>query len=177
MYTLLINNENQVICSKKETIMERSNCVDKIQIFSQKNYKGIDLSDATVYMRYVLPRSKKIKIVKLNIGDMNYEDTHLQFVVPGNLAITSEDGDIEVSFTFIKLCSDGENKEACVRKTQTGVITITPIAPFEDFVVDELFNEVDQRLIALEAISKNIEAQSQQIYENMATDVRISDEN
>ena len=173
MYTLLINEENQVICTKKETIMQRSSCVDKIQIFVLKDYKGIDLSGATVYMKYVLPRSRDIKITKLNIAENNFEDTHLKFIVPGDAALTSEHGNIEVSFTFIKPYSDGVNQTVYLRKTQAGFITITPIPSFENYVVDEMLNEVDQRLVALEIVGKNLEAQNQKIYENLIKDIHI----
>ena len=61
MYTLKITDENTVTSTVEEKIIERSNYVDKIQIIVAKLYKEqIDLSDATVYMKYTLPISKKM---------------------------------------------------------------------------------------------------------------------
>ena len=63
MYTLKITDENTVVTTVKESIVERSNYVDKIQIVTSKMYKEqIDMSDATLYMKYTLPVTKKIKM-------------------------------------------------------------------------------------------------------------------
>lgn len=52
MYTLKITDENTVITTVKESIVERSNVVDKIQIITNKMYRDqIDMTDATVYMK------------------------------------------------------------------------------------------------------------------------------
>ena len=46
MYTLKITDENTVVTTVKESIMERSNAVDKIQIVTNKIYKEqIDMTD------------------------------------------------------------------------------------------------------------------------------------
>ena len=51
MYTLKINDDNTVTTTVKETLVERSNYVDKIQIVTSKLYREqIDMSDATLYM-------------------------------------------------------------------------------------------------------------------------------
>ena len=49
MYTLKITDENTVVTTVKESIVERSNYVDKIQIVTSKMYREqIDMSDTTV---------------------------------------------------------------------------------------------------------------------------------
>lgn len=46
MYTLKITDENTVVTTVKESIVERSNYVDKIQIITSKMYREqIDMSD------------------------------------------------------------------------------------------------------------------------------------
>ena len=63
MYTLKISDENTVTTTVKEKIIERSNYVDKIQIIVDKLYREqIDMTDATVWMKYKMPVTDKIKM-------------------------------------------------------------------------------------------------------------------
>lgn len=175
MYTLLVNDENQVITTQKETIMQRTNCADKIQILIKKQYKDVDMSNAIVYMEYKLPISNKLKLLQLNKGTYKNDD-YMQFIVPGDLQLTSEAGDISVMFRIYSLQFVDEKGVWINRNSQEGYITITPIVPWSDIEIDEMFSGIDQRLIALEMLSQNLEAQSQNMYENMATDVVINNE-
>lgn len=51
MYTLRITDNNNVITTVKESLMEKSNCVNSIQIIINKLYKEqIDMTDTTAYM-------------------------------------------------------------------------------------------------------------------------------
>ncbi len=62
MYTLKISDDNTVTTTVKETLIERSNYVDRIQIVTNKLYREqIDMSDTTVYMKYKLPVSIRSK--------------------------------------------------------------------------------------------------------------------
>ena len=71
MYTLKITDENTVVTTVKESIVERSNYVDKIQIVTNKMYREqIDMSDTTVYRKYKLPVSDKIKMTQLIINNL-----------------------------------------------------------------------------------------------------------
>ena len=112
MYTLKITDENTVVTTVKESIVERSNYVDKIQIVTNKMYREqIDMSDTTVYMKYKLPVSDKIKMTQLIINNLEYEQNYIQYLIPVDAALTAEAGDIEVSFTFLKLVA---NEDGCV---------------------------------------------------------------
>lgn len=74
MYTLKISDENTVTTTVKEKIIERSNYVDKIQIIVDKLYREqIDMTDATVWMKYKMPVTDKIKMTQLVINDAAYE--------------------------------------------------------------------------------------------------------
>lgn len=175
MYTLLVNDENQVITTVKETIMQRTNCADKVQILIGKQYRDIDMSNAIVYMEYKLPISNKLKLLKLNKSEYKNDDW-MRFVIPSDLQFTSEAGDIAVVFRIYSLQFIDEKGVWVNRNSQEGYITITPIVPWSDIEIDEMFSGIDQRLIALEMLSQNLEAQSQMMYENMATDIVINDE-
>lgn len=157
MYTLKINDDNTVTTTVKEKIIERSNCVDQIQILVAKLYKDqIDMSNAKVYMKYVFPISKKIKTIRLVANDTSYEDNYIQYLVPAESELTSEAGDVEISFNFIISNSndvdqnnadgdnDDNNKDAYIRKTQSGHIQISPLAIFDKYETYESVTVTDE---------------------------------
>ena len=59
MYTLLINENNEIVTTVKERIMQRSKLVDDLHFLMNPMYKGIDMSDFTVTMEYILPVSRE----------------------------------------------------------------------------------------------------------------------
>ena len=58
MYTLRITDDNNVITTVKESLMEKSNCVNSIQIIINKLYKEqIDiLLTVSPFIRFNLPQ-------------------------------------------------------------------------------------------------------------------------
>lgn len=177
MYTLQITDDNEII-SKREVIMEKSNAVDQIRILVNKSYKGqLDITDASVYMRYVLPISKKIKTkVPLVRAEEDYNENMMQFYLPANVNdLTAESGDVEVSFTFVKIIqNDDDTITSAVRKTQSGIIHITPLSSFDDFDISENYTDFDQRIIAMEVLQKQMIATTDAIYNGMAQDIRLN---
>lgn len=174
MYTLLISENGSVTTTKYETIMQRSANFNSIQVLINKLYKGIDIADASIYMKYVLPVSKKIKLMHLDLVSDNYQEDYLQFVIPGNTLLTAEPGAVKITFTITKMSAD-ENDQTIVGidTTGEGSIKITAVAQWADFVPDELLNEVDQRLLVLEARQKDLDALHQEMFQEMANDVRL----
>lgn len=175
MYTLKINDDNTVTTTVKETLVERSNYVDKIQIVTSKLYREqIDMSDATLYMKYKLPVSNKIKMTQLTANDLEYETNYIQYLIPVDAALTAEAGDIEVSFSFLKLvANDDGTYTSYIRKTTSGVIHITPLVQFDKYEPSELFTEIDQRLLVMEGMIKDLDAQNKAAYEGMVKDIRL----
>jgi len=176
MYTLKITDENTVVTTVKERLVERSNDVDNIQIITAKLYKEqLDMSDTSLYMKYKLPVTDKIKITQLIPNNLNYETNYIQYLIPADVNLLAEAGDIEVSFTFLKLVSnDDDSVTSYVRKTTSGVIHVSPLAAFDKYEPSEMFMETDQRLLALIATVKDLNAQSKAIYENMVKDIRLN---
>lgn len=178
MYTLKINDDNTVTTTVKETLIERSNYVDKIQIVTSKLYREqIDMSDTALYMKYKLPVSNKIKLTQLTVNDLKYETNYIQYLIPVDAALTAEAGDIEVSFTFLKLVpNEDETYTSYIRKTTSGVIHITPLVQFDKYEPSELFSEIDQRLLVMEGMIKDLDAQNKATYEGMVKDIRLDTE-
>lgn len=178
MYTLKITDENTVVTTVKEKIVEKSNYVDSIQIVVARLYRGqIDMSDATVYMKYTLPVTNKIKMVTLTPNDLAYENDYIQYLIPAEAYLTAEAGDIDVSFTFLKLVSnDDDSTTSYVRKTQSGVIHISPLAAFDKYDPSEYLDEIDQRILAMEALQKDMMAMNEAAYNSMVQDVHINED-
>ncbi len=167
MYTLKITDDNTVVTTVKEQIIERSNCVDKIQVLVAKLYKDqIDITNAKVYMKYVFPISKKIKTIRLIANNTSYENDYIQYLIPAESELTSEAGDVEVSFNFI-ISSLGDtdqddtesNKNAYIRKTQSGYIQISPLAVFDKYEAYEAVTTTDEEVpnsVKLDSENKKI---------------------
>lgn len=178
MYTLRITDDNNVITTVKESLMEKSNCVNSIQIIINKLYKEqIDMTDTTAYMKYVLPVTKKIKMTKL-IADTTTDESHILYTIPVTANISAEPGDIEVSFTFLKLVHDEESDitTSYVRKTESGLIHITKLAQFDSYEPSEMLTELDQRILALMATAEDIKKLGQATYDNMPIDMKLDSE-
>lgn len=178
MYTLRITDDNNVITTVKESLMEKSNCVNSIQIIINKLYKEqIDMTDTTAYMKYVLPVTKKIKMTKL-VADTTTDESHILYTIPVTANISAEPGDIEVSFTFLKLVHDEESDTTTsyVRKTESGLIHITKLAQFDSYEPSEMLTELDQRILALMATAEDIKKLGQATYDNMPIDMKLDSE-
>lgn len=178
MYTLRITDDNNVITTVKESLMEKSNCVNSIQIIINKLYKEqIDMTDTTAYMKYVLPVTKKIKMTQL-IADTTTDESHILYTIPVTANISAEPGNIEVSFTFLKLVHDekSDTTTSYVRKTESGLIHITKLAQFDSYEPSEMLTELDQRILALMATAEDIKKLGQATYDNMPIDMKLDSE-
>lgn len=151
MYTILLNESNELTTSVRERIMQRSKLVDSLHFLVDPLYKGVNMSDFTVMMEYILPISREYKTEILVKSDELYKNK-LEYKLPFDTCLTKEAGKIEVQLTFIKveLDADGKSKQY-VRKTSPTTITIVPIAAWSDVIADSALTALDQRLIQVDA--------------------------
>mgnify|MGYP006978910087 CR=1 FL=1 len=152
MYTILLNDTNELITSVKERIMQRSKLVDSLHFLVDPMYKGLDMSDFTVMLEYVLPVSREYHSEILVKSDSLYKEK-LEYKLPFDTCLTKEAGNIEIQLTFVKvsLDADGKNTQQ-VRKTSPTTIKILPISTWSDIVADNALGAIDQRLIQAEAM-------------------------
>ena len=147
MYTILLNDTNELITSVKERIMQRSKLVDSLHFLVDPTYKGTDMSDFTVMMEYIMPTSREYKTEILVKSDELYKNK-LEYKLPFDTCLTKEAGKVEVQLTFVKVDLDTEgNSIQKVRKTSPTTITIVPIAAWSDIVPDNALTALDQRLL------------------------------
>ena len=148
-YIVLVNDDNSLYGSQKCCVMHRSNCVDILTFVVNPIYKGVDMTDATVMLEYLLPISKKYKTEYLTLSEERYKDCFLQYKLPFTTKFTSEHGDVKVQLTFVKVeLDENGNSIQRVRKTSSTIIKITPIEAWSDIIPDEALLSLDQRIIA-----------------------------
>ena len=157
MYTLLINENNEIVTTVKERIMQRSKLVDDLHFLTNPMYKGIDMSEFTVMMEYILPVSREYKTEILVKSDSLYKN-QLEFKLPFDTCLTREAGKIEIQLTFLKVSLDAEgNSKQQVRKAGPAVITIVPISAWSDIIPDSALTALDQRLLKIDAQMNGID--------------------
>jgi hypothetical protein len=160
MYTILVNDDNTLLTTVKERIMQRSKLVDNMHFIANKMYKDCDMETFTVWIEYRLPVSKEYKTEVLTLSNSDYDGSgkYLEYMLPFDTNLTKEAGQIEVQLTFINVMLDTEgNGVQYVRKTSPCTITIVPVSAWSDIIPDGALNVVDQKMILLDARMKELE--------------------
>lgn len=176
MYTILLKDDKSLIATKRETIIQYSNLVDKIRFLIPPTIAENDMTEyATVLLQYISPTSKKLHTEFLTLSDEKYND-HLQYVLPVNTKMTIEAGNVELQLTLYKnnLTVDGE-VEQFVMQTTPCCIKILPVASWTTAVTDETLAPLDAKIQELMALEKEIETVQSQIAEFQVS--IIDDEN
>lgn len=181
MYTILVNQDNTMTTSVRERIMQRSKLVDSLHFLVDPIYKGLDMSDFTVTMEYILPVSKKYIteiLVKSNEPyNSKINKEMLEYTLPFDTKLTREPGDIKVQLTFTKVDLDeyGNNRQY-VRKISETTIHITPISAWSDIIPDEALNAIDQRIIKTDAQIKALEELNEVTAITKADNIKLDEE-
>lgn len=175
-YTILVNEDNTLYGSKKERIMQRSKCVDTLTFVVHRMYKGIDMTDATVVLEYLLPVSKKYETEYLTLLDERYNDCFLQYKLPFDTKLTSEAGSIELQLTFAytDLDTNGNGVQK-VRKTSSTTIEIVPISAWSDIIPDSALSALDQRILKQDAQIKALNELANVIDSNQVDNLVYND--
>lgn len=150
MYVILVNPDNTLYGSVKQRVMQRSKLIDTLKFVVDPIYNGIDMTNASVLLEYILPISKKYETVYLELCDERYNDCYLQYKLPFDTNLTSEHGTVELQLTFAyaEMGADGEIVQR-IRKTSATTIEIVPISKWSDIVPDSALGGLDQRLIVM----------------------------
>lgn len=171
MYTILLNETNELTISVKERIMQRSKLVDNLHFLVDPIYKGVDMYDFTVMMEYLLPVSKEYHSEILVKSDELYKGK-LEYTLPLDTNLTKEAGNVEIQLTFAKVELDADGKSTQkIRKTGPTVLTILPISAWSNIIPDSALNAIDQRLIQTEIMINAMNDMSQYLYENKADNI------
>lgn len=152
MYVILVNEDNSLYGSKKERVMQRSKLVDSLVFIVDPIYKGIDMTNASVMLEYILPVSREYKTIVLTLSDERYNDCYLQYKLPFDADLTSQAGSLELQLTFAysEMNEHGKIVQR-VRKTSATKIDVVPISAWSDIIPDSALGGLDQRLIVMNA--------------------------
>jgi len=175
LYTILINDDNTMIATKQQRIMQRSKLVDELWFLANPIYNGYNMADFTLSMEYVLPVSRKYRHEILTLSNERYNG-YLQYTVPVNTDLTAEAGDIEIKLTFIHSDLDVNGKSIQrVRKIESTILPVLPTSAWSEVIPDEALDTLDQRIIMLNSTARAIEETVNYINLNKADDIKYND--
>lgn len=175
-YIFLLENDNEIIASHREVLMQRSKLVDEIWFLVNPKYKTCenDMSVFSVILEYILPSSKSYHSIELVKDKEGYEE-YLKYTVPLDSNLSSEAGDIELqlSFIYVGLNADGNGVQR-VRKTRPAKLHITPIAAWSDIIPDASLAAIDQRIIMTQAQIKELGYYAEVLSENQVNNLEYN---
>lgn len=173
MYTFLIQNDNSVIATERQRIMQCSKLVDVLQIIVPKLYNGLEMANYSARLEYLTPINHKYNYVELEIADANYKTDYLLYKIPIDINLTSEVGDVEFMVTFIEvtMTEDGVVNTP-VRKTDAFTMPIIPITRWFTDISDGL-DTMDQRIIAMMEMQNAMMDTQKIIQANKLDDIKL----
>lgn len=175
MYVILINEDNTLMTSVKERIMQRSKLVDELCFLANPTYKGYDMSQFTAVLEYLTPVSKRYKTEILTLSNEDYKD-RLMYVLPFDTELTAEAGKVELQLTFscVELDNNGKTVQR-VRKTSKTYIDIHPITAWSDIIPDDALTALDQRILMMQAQQHAMDEMINNINYNKADNIKYNE--
>lgn len=176
MYTILVNDDNTLVTSVKERIMQRSKLVDNLCFLANPIYKDVDMSQFTVVLEYLSPVSKKYHTEVLELAETQYKN-HLMYTLPFDTELTAEAGKIEIqlSFSMADLDEYGRSIQR-VRKTSTTYIEIFPITAWSDIIPDSALTAIDQRILKVDAQLKALVEAENAVFDTKADNLSYNED-
>lgn len=173
MYTVLIQDDNSVIATVRQRIMQNSNLVDSLRIIVPKTYNDIDLSECTAYLEYLTPINHRHNYIELEIANAEYETDYILYQISFDANLTSEVGNLKfyIHFIQVEMNEDGEVKTP-VRQTDEFTIPIIPIADWFS-KPEELLNAFDKKLIEQQEIIKAMADLQSTISSDKIDDIKL----
>ena len=199
---ILLKSDKSLIQTKKISIFQRENLVDRLNFLIPFQYEGMDIEPFNVTLQYldVSGTVHAEKLVRLSDGQGGYEDyedadgnkTHMIYRLDVDSKLTLLAGDITIKLTMDYIdyagqtTSDSDDEEAPeptpvhhVFNSDSTIITVKPIADYYSIVPDESLSLINQKIAELDARQKEIEATAE-IYDKTKADniqLYISKEN
>ena len=151
MYVILVNDDNTLMATKKQRIMQRSKLVDDLWFLVKPTYNGHDMSLFTASLEYLLPVSKKYRHEILTLSPETYNG-YLTYLLPVDTELTAEAGEIALQLTFLLADLDENGKPIQRARKVTGTsINVFPIETWSDIIPDSALSALDQRIIKTDA--------------------------
>ena len=175
MYTILVNERNELVATQRERIMQRSKLVDKLHFLVPTDYNGFDMTNTTVCLEYVRPVSREYKSEILVRSAELYKE-HLEYVLPIDTDLTKEPGQVELQLTFTWVEMDDTGRVIQhVRKTEPTYINVVPIANWSLQMPDDALTALDQRMIMLDQLNQQIFDINMALADSVPDDLMVKD--
>lgn len=176
MYTILVTDNNELVTTIKERIIQRSKLVDNLHFLVNPTYKNLDMTKFTVVMEYITPVSRELHTEFLTQSAELYKNM-IEYTLPIDTNITKEAGtfELKLTFTYVEMDADGKTYQHVRKTTPTG-ITIVACPAWCDVIPDAALTAFDQRIVALEALIHAIDDENQLLQESKADDIMYDNE-
>lgn len=174
MYTILITNQNTVIATEQDAIMEKSSLVDKLIFIVEKEYNDFDMADFTLTIQGYLPITHEITVETLEMIDDNYKDLYYAYKLPIDTDITSEAGTLLYSLSFLKSEVDPDSNATInyVRNIAQGQIIIHPISDWFT-APNTALSQLNQILLTNQQNISALRAVADQLYSSAPNNIKI----
>ena len=153
MYTILINNDNHPITTKKDRIIQFNNMPGELRFLVYPIYEKELMRDYSVYLEFITPNTKTLYRENLILSEDTYRE-YLQYDLTPDTSLTSEFGRVmlRVLFTTDKQLDDGSIVRY-IRRTRSTPVDIHQPDNFGlsgDLIPDSDVNLLNQRLSQIE---------------------------
>ena len=175
MYTILLNESNELIVSVRERIMQGSKLVDTLHFLIDPIYKGQDMSNFAVFMDYILPVSKQSCTELLPLSAELYKD-RLEYKIPFDITLTAEEGDIKAWLTLVNSETDESgNTIKYIRRTSPANIKILSISAGRGKTDKTDLDAINEKMKEIEARLYTIDESNKILNVSKADDIVIDD--
>ena len=173
MYTVLVQNDNSIIVTERQRIMQNSKLIDVLQIIVPKLYNGLEMVNYNVRLEYLTPINHKHGYVEMEVADSDYKTDYLLYTMKIDTNLTTEVGDVQFTMTFIEVSmTDDGTVETPVRKTDVFVMPVIPIANWFS-APDSALSALDQRIIANQEAIKAMADLQADLIESKLDDITL----
>lgn len=167
MYTFLVNKDDTMIATVRESVYHRSSMMRKLRFLVYPtwtdNGESLSLRDFICTLEYKLPVSGKYIPVVLQPSENLYKDM-LEYIVDIDTVITSEIGNVELKLMWTKLemNGDGTFTERC-RPIEHSIIEVLPVAQWSDYIPSADLNNLAQMVLANKAYAEQMKIYAEQL--------------
>lgn len=130
MYTILMNENKELITTKTVPLYQREKLVDQIQFIVPQIYKNLNIADCSVVFKYT-DIGNVIHREILTSTMETYKETKYRFFLPVDTKLNQFAGEIIGSLVFYKI-NEETGQEENVLKTSEVIIPIIPVRGTEE---------------------------------------------
>ena len=179
MYTILMNENKELIQTKKRMILQYEKLADKFLFLIPTTYDSISLIDEnlTVYVEYIGADSVTRTSILAKLTEDLYDNSYMQYGFPIDTEITRYSGSVSMRIGITWLGrDDGDAVTQYVIKSYPTTINVHPLTDFYNFIPDESLSFVDQTVAKMQAQVDALNILANDYKDNKADNLAIVEE-